>query len=157
MSSQPIEIVELAPQRAVVIRRTVPQEGLGAFFMEIFPKLRGAIRAQGATPSGPRFARYYNGDPKAFDTEAGIPFTGSFMLTGDEIRVTRLPTGRAAKTVHIGAYYTLSQEYRRLEKWLAEEGHRAAEGPWEVYLRSEERRVGKECYQPCRSRWSPYH
>src|SRR5213076_3458982 len=23
--------------------------------------------------------------------------------------------------------------------------------------RSEERRVGKECYQPWRSRWSPYH
>ena len=22
---------------------------------------------------------------------------------------------------------------------------------------SEERRVGKECVQPCRSRWSPYH
>ena len=24
-------------------------------------------------------------------------------------------------------------------------------------LRSEERRVGKECRMPCRSRWSPYH
>ena len=24
-------------------------------------------------------------------------------------------------------------------------------------LRSEERRVGKECYALCRSRWSPYH
>ena len=23
--------------------------------------------------------------------------------------------------------------------------------------RSEERRVGKECYRSCRSRWSPYH
>ena len=23
--------------------------------------------------------------------------------------------------------------------------------------RSEERRVGKECVQPCRSRWAPYH
>src|SRR5881397_4229088 len=23
--------------------------------------------------------------------------------------------------------------------------------------RSEERRVGKECIEPCRSRWSPYH
>ena len=23
--------------------------------------------------------------------------------------------------------------------------------------RSEERRVGKECWCPCRSRWSPYH
>src|SRR3546814_17119355 len=24
-------------------------------------------------------------------------------------------------------------------------------------MRSEERRVGKECVRPCRSRWSPYH
>src|SRR3546814_7850843 len=24
-------------------------------------------------------------------------------------------------------------------------------------VRSEERRVGKECVSPCRSRWSPYH
>ena len=26
-----------------------------------------------------------------------------------------------------------------------------------LYLRSEERRVGKECRIGCRSRWSPYH
>src|SRR5213076_3601878 len=26
-----------------------------------------------------------------------------------------------------------------------------------AWKRSEERRVGKECYQPCRARWSPYH
>src|SRR3546814_13406449 len=26
-----------------------------------------------------------------------------------------------------------------------------------LYLRSEERRVGKECVSTCRSRWSPYH
>ena len=26
-----------------------------------------------------------------------------------------------------------------------------------ITLRSEERRVGKECIPPCRSRWSPYH
>ena len=26
-----------------------------------------------------------------------------------------------------------------------------------INLRSEERRVGKECSEPCRSRWSPYH
>ena len=31
--------------------------------------------------------------------------------------------------------------------------------PWQhvLLVRSEERRVGKECVQPCRSRWSPYH
>ena len=27
----------------------------------------------------------------------------------------------------------------------------------EVVVRSEERRVGKECQSTCRSRWSPYH
>src|SRR3546814_1991406 len=27
----------------------------------------------------------------------------------------------------------------------------------EVVIRSEERRVGKECVSTCRSRWSPYH
>ena len=26
-----------------------------------------------------------------------------------------------------------------------------------IDLRSEERRVGKECLRLCRSRWSPYH
>jgi effector-binding domain-containing protein len=152
MSAQPIEIVQLASQRAVTVRRTVPQTELGAFFMEIFPKLQGAIRAQGATPAGPRFARYYNGDPTAFDTEAGIPFTGSFMLTGDEMRVSKLPAGRAAKTVHIGPYHTLSLEYRRLEKWLVEEGLRAGEGPWESYLDDEtkipEKHLRTEVYWP---------
>src|SRR3546814_13552117 len=28
---------------------------------------------------------------------------------------------------------------------------------WLVAIRSEERRVGKECVSQCRSRWSPYH
>ena len=33
-----------------------------------------------------------------------------------------------------------------------------ATGLWgRMGLRSEERRVGKECNQVCRSRWSPYH
>ena len=28
---------------------------------------------------------------------------------------------------------------------------------WNSRMRSEERRVGKECASMCRSRWSPYH
>ena len=28
---------------------------------------------------------------------------------------------------------------------------------YEMIIRSEERRVGKECLRLCRSRWSPYH
>ena len=36
--------------------------------------------------------------------------------------------------------------------WTLAEAARAGAMP-----RSEERRVGKECRMPCRSRWSPYH
>src|SRR3546814_12644375 len=32
-----------------------------------------------------------------------------------------------------------------------------APGAYAVAMRSEERRVGKECVSTCRSRWSPYH
>src|SRR5213076_3460273 len=34
---------------------------------------------------------------------------------------------------------------------------RSSRSPARSSARSEERRVGKECYQPCRSRWSPDH
>jgi effector-binding domain-containing protein len=129
----PIEIVELQPQRALTVRRTVPQSGLGAFFMELFPRLRTAIVAQGATASGPPFARYYNSDKAAFDTEAGIPFRGT-VTAADGARITTLPGGRAAMTVHIGSYETLSQEYRRIEAWCEEHGLRPGEGPWESYV-----------------------
>ena len=129
----PIEIVELQPRRALAVRRLMPQSGLGAFFMELFPRLRTAIVAQGATPSGPPFARYYNSDPAAFDTEAGLPFTGT-VTAANGTKVTTLPGGRAAKTVHIGNYETLSKEYRRIEAYLEEHGLRAGDGPWESYV-----------------------
>ncbi|MEX2047755.1 MAG: GyrI-like domain-containing protein [Chloroflexota bacterium] len=130
---EPIELVELQPRRALTVRRMMPQSGLGAFFMELFPRLRTAIVAQGATPAGPPFARYYNSDPAAFDTEAGIPFTGT-VTAASGARVSTLPGGRAATTVHIGSYETLSAEYRRIEAYLAEHGLRAGDGPWESYV-----------------------
>jgi effector-binding domain-containing protein len=130
---EPIELVELQPRRALTVRRMMPQSGLGAFFMELFPRLRTAIVSQGATPAGPPFARYYNSDPAAFDTEAGLPFTGT-VTAAEGARVTTLPGGRAAKTIHIGSYETLSKEYRRIEEYLQEHGLRGGDGPWESYV-----------------------
>ena len=46
----------------------------------------------------------------------------------------------------------IRKERRRLGITQAELAERA-----DVSLRSEERRVGKECLRLCRSRWSPYH
>ncbi len=131
--SETIELVELRPQRVVTIRRTVPRTGLGAFFMEVIPKLQAAIAAQGGKPTGPPYGRFYTGDPAAFDTEAGIPFSGPVKPSGN-VGVGELPGGPAAKAVHIGPYDTLPQEYPRIEAWLTEKEKRPGVGPWESYV-----------------------
>lgn len=130
--SEPITVVELPAQQVATIRRVVAQSALGAFFDEVFPRLHGELGAQGANAAGPPLARYYNGDRAAFDVESGIPFTGTFRPLGD-VRLMELPR-RAAKTIHIGSYESLSAEYPRLEQWLGQQGVRPGDGPWEVYL-----------------------
>ena len=149
--TEPIELVTLQRQQVVTFRRRMPQSELGAFFGEIFPKLMGALMSQGAKPAGAPFARYYNSDKNAFDLESGIPFTGS-LKPPDGAKITELPGGRAAKTVHVGDYETLSTEYRRLETWLREHGHKAGIGPWEAYVDDPEKtphdQVRTEVYWP---------
>src|SRR3546814_2795141 len=44
-----------------------------------------------------------------------------------------------------------------LDAVLAAAPPRHMETPGGFRMRSEERRVGKECVSTCRSRWSPYH
>ena len=50
------------------------------------------------------------------------------------------------KVVGVVALYAVFDSARRLMGWALP-----------AICRSEERRVGKECSEPCRSRWSPYH
>ena len=57
-----------------------------------------------------------------------------------------------------GVYLTTDKEYGDIE--LLIDYKMVPKGDSGIYLRatrSEERRVGKECIPPCRSRWSPYH
>src|SRR3546814_13982909 len=45
----------------------------------------------------------------------------------------------------------------KVEKWFGAIPAGPAPQDVDATVRSEERRVGKECVSTCRSRWSPYH
>ena len=86
--------------------------------------------------------------------------------TPSPIQVQAIPAVLAGRDVLAGAQTgtgkTAGFVLPILQRLSADATHGANRAPRALVLtptreRSEERRVGKECYALCRSRWSPYH
>src|SRR3546814_11601100 len=107
--------------------------------------------------------------PRSTRTDTLFPYTTLVRSDGTRVRALRYSASHAAATALVPAGC-----------WLEDQGNGAArvcgaDGEWEgihsvkeiaiciaalkarIDVRSEERRVGKECVSTCRSRWSPYH
>src|SRR3546814_14434425 len=65
-------------------------------------------------------------------------------------------TQRFAEVPPLGVKVHRGLTHDGLGKYLSQVITKAP-GPTDDIVRSEERRVGKECVSTCRSRWSPYH
>src|SRR3546814_13510436 len=71
-------------------------------------------------------------------------------MSGSEFGIGAFTPTEAAKLLHMQAV--------TLRRWLCGYDYDREDGVHQQPpLRSEERRVGKECVSTCRSRWSPYH
>ena len=88
----------------------------------------------------------------------------SSVLSLDQVAIVReLPgirKGADGKPVAIAEKYVLTNVAKRGSTSGSNavvRGTSAAALAVRPEVRSEERRVGKECIPPCRSRWSPYH
>src|SRR3546814_15503057 len=81
--------------------------------------------------------------PRLFD---GLRYAGVAYLIWLGVKAWRAPVGEAGE---VGA--TRARSLRALY------GTGLLTGLSNPKLRSEERRVGKECLSTCSSRWSPYH
>src|SRR3546814_15936634 len=92
-------------------------------------------------------------DLAAMDISADLAV--HYVRAGWLVRLARGVYGRPNDTVALHPSLLLLQ---RRFKGLHVGGKSALAGYGvRQYVRSEERRVGKECVSTCRSRWSPYH
>src|SRR3546814_16886723 len=72
------------------------------------------------------------------------------------VNIFLMQLGRA-RTLSLQKPFALSLSKGRSSFSGIKEKNGASTGSARTDLRSEERRVGKECVSTCRSRWSPYH
>src|SRR3546814_18246988 len=106
--------------------------------------------------------------PRSTRTDTLFPYTTLFRsrdhghlwrcakLIGDRSRVAKYHIDGAARQT--GTLYCLGNKQRNSYCFLGRfqyDGTTGGKGGTD--LRSEERRVGKECVSQCRSRWAPYH
>src|SRR3546814_17002143 len=109
-------------------------------------------------------ARAWKGRSRAFRPEKGSSplFLSQFVADFGE----QIDLGRASRRVGATAHDLVHpfDQQKDDESEDQEIDHRGNEGALAdhrdarlLQLRSEERRVGKECVRKCRSRWEPYH
>src|SRR3546814_12369099 len=101
------------------------------------------------------------------DALPGITRDTLLTLSGADARMVTLAElhdadeifacGTAAEVAPIAAIDRRILDDHPVSDELAAMYARAVRGEEAASRRSEERRVGKECVSPCRSRWSPYH
>src|SRR3546814_16558358 len=99
--------------------------------------------------------------PRSTRTDTLFPYTTLFR--SPEYRLDReiLPGARGAPGGATGEAAAMAADYLEGDLRDADAARHRVVRPEERQdrprVRSEERRVGKECVSTCRSRWSPYH
>jgi effector-binding domain-containing protein len=134
--SYDVTVRALPSKPALVIRGSMRQDELPAFFASAYGELYAYAARHGVMPDGPPFARY----PNISNASAGAPITVEAGVTlpravdGDgRVEMSELPGGECAVTEHIGPYDAMEPAYQALEAWMRANRRAPAGGPWEVY------------------------
>ena len=128
---------------------------LWAFLEEAYDRLAAALRAVGATPSGPPGALY---PPEIAEegvehVEAYLPVAAPLALPrgvgagGSAVGLGEVPGGAVAVLVHAGDYDTIGDTYRTLGAWVARHARHAGDRVRERYVVGASDPVAPEAYR----------
>jgi AraC family transcriptional regulator len=133
MSTPTIERKELQPQPALIVKRRVARSQIATTIAESLGKTFPYALQNGLAIAGRPFVRYSDVGPGLMTMETGTPLAAPAAGVG-EIEAITLPGGPAAVAVHMGPYDTLQDTYAAIERWMQQQGVRAAGAPWESYI-----------------------
>lgn len=127
-----LEIKEVAPQPAGVVRDRIGRDQMRSFFDNALDEIAAHLDSVGAEISGPSFGRFYDFGENEVDVEAGYPVFEP--IDGDgRIAAGGLPGGRVAAAVHEGAYDEIAQTHDAIRAYCNDGGYEITGAPWEVY------------------------
>jgi effector-binding domain-containing protein len=127
-----IHMLDLTATCTAVVRGEMPRDELPAWLAGVFTTVRNYLSRNHIARTGPPFARYtFLGGTVA--VEAGFPVARE--VPGDGlVEPSRLPSGPAAGSTHVGSYDHLSHTYLGMRMWLRERGLTPVGPHWESYL-----------------------
>jgi DNA-binding transcriptional MerR regulator len=137
----PIHVREQPATATLSLAGRVTEATFAKFLDHAYSELDRVVGLLGVAPSGPPGALYGAEIPDDIDeeVEAFVPLAealGVGDLPGDrgDVTVGRVPAAGVAVATHQGPYDTLSETYRRLGAWVAENATTAEERVREIYV-----------------------
>jgi effector-binding domain-containing protein len=117
-----IRTVSFPSKTFAAIRGTTSMDGMQAFFGKSFPKLMESLGRSGIRPAGAPCALYFSFDEKTGMTEtaAAVPVAGG--KDAGDVKIIRVPGGKACSLDHVGPYDDLVLGYDALTLYM-EQNH----------------------------------
>lgn len=126
---------ELADTNVAAVSKEVNLKSIAGAIGEGFGTIMGTIGPEGMAPTGAPFVIYHDviDEETSGKLEMCIPVAGLFDA-GGPVESKQLPGGRAASTIHKGAYDEVAGAYHAISTWMADNGYEPAAPPAEIYL-----------------------
>ncbi len=129
-TTSPVEIVDVQPQFAAVVRKRVPMADIPDAQRRARLALQTALKAADVAPLGPNLTVWRRPEGGSIDYAPGV-FVAKPLAESGDISTITLPEGRAAHLRLSGSYAGLPEAWNRLFKGC--EGRELSGVNWEIY------------------------
>jgi|SRR5208283_1759518 len=126
------EIVQTNAEMAAVIHLTIPRAEMMKSFGPAVGELMAELKRQRVTPQGAVFAHHLTTSAAIFDFELSFKINAPVKANG-RVKPGELPAAKVARAIYSGPYEGLHAAWVEFNQWLNANGHKQAEGLWEVY------------------------